>query len=119
MYQAHPTLSATTIKDTDVKNPDGENLGDIKDIMLNTKTGQIEYYVLSFVGFLGLGDKYFAVPSEAVSFDTEEECAVLNVAKEKLKNAPGFDKDNWPNMADGNFRRQIHEYYGYKYRQAA
>lgn len=119
MFHAHPTLSATSINGTDVKNSAGEDLGDIKDIMLNTQTGQIEYYVLSFGGFLGMGDKYFAVPCEAVSFDTDEECAVLDVTKERLKTAPGFDKDNWPNMADSSFRNQIHDFYGYRYRQAA
>ena len=113
------TLSASTLSGDEVKNAAGEDLGHIKDIVLDTTSGQIAYYVLSFGGFLGLGDKLFAVPPQSIQIDTEEECIVLNVTKEQLKDAPGFDKDNWPDFADQRFRDQIYSYYGYEYRKAA
>ena len=120
MRTSTPVLSATSLIGDDVKNTKGENLGDIKDIMIDLDSGRIEYAVLSFGGFLGMGDKLFAVPFEALRVDTADECMILNVDKEKLKSAPGFDKDEWPNFADSSFRDTIHSYYGTKsYRKAA
>jgi sporulation protein YlmC with PRC-barrel domain len=108
-------LSSSSITHDKVRNTQNENLGRIEDLMINTETGQIEYAVLSFGGFLGMGDKYFAIPFQAFTVDREEECLILNVDKERLKDAPGFDKDNWPNMADPQFRDQVHSHYGYEY----
>jgi sporulation protein YlmC with PRC-barrel domain len=109
-------LSASSLEGEDVKNAQGENLGNVKDMMINTESGQVQYYVLSFGGVLGMGNKLFAIPPQAVAVDTKEKCLVLNVDKEKLENAPGFDKDNWPNMADETFRNEIYVHYGYEYR---
>jgi hypothetical protein len=66
-----------------------------------------------FGGFLGMGDKLFAIPWEAFRVVQEEEVLLLDVVKEKLENAPGFDKDDWPDMADNTWGRGIHDYYGY------
>src|SRR5690606_5868605 len=89
---------ASTYKNTKVKNAAGEKVGKVEDIMLNTATGEISYVVLAVdTGFLNMDSKYFAVPWQALKFDTaQEDVFILNVEKEKLKNAPGFDKDNWP-----------------------
>ncbi len=112
-------LSSTSITGDKVTNLEGENLGDIKDLMIDLDTGQIAYAVLSFGGFLGLGDKYFAMPWQALRLDAENKCFKLNVDKEKLKDAPGFDKDDWPNWSDSAYHDTIHEYYGYTPRRAA
>jgi sporulation protein YlmC with PRC-barrel domain len=99
----------------DVENPQGEKLGDIRDIVLDPATGRIRYAVMGAGGFLGLGEKYFAIPWTALSSKAGEKGDfILNVEKEKLKNAPGFDKDNWPNMADRSWAEQVHAYYGVK-----
>ncbi len=68
--------------------------------MIDMQSGRISYAVLSFGGFLGMGDRLFAVPWQALKLDTENKRFTLNVSKEQLKNAPGFDKDHWPTMAD-------------------
>ncbi|MGE0754616.1 MAG: PRC-barrel domain-containing protein [Alphaproteobacteria bacterium] len=112
-------LSASSLCGDSVKNLQGDDLGEVKEIMLDTRSHQIAYYVLSFGGFLGLGDKYFAIPPEAMELDKEEKCFVLNASKERLKAAEGFDKDNWPNMADPAFRDRLYSHYGYTYRKAA
>ena len=109
-------LSASSLEGDKVKNAQGEDLGNVKDIMINTERGQVQYYVLSFGGILGMGDKLFAIPPQAIAVDTQEECLILNVDKDKLENAPGFDKDNWPNMADEAFRDEVYAHYGYEYR---
>lgn len=108
----YPVLSASSINGDAVKNLDGEDLGHIEDLMINTESGEIAYAVLSFGGFLGMGDKLFAIPWKALSLDTANERFVLNVDKERLENAPGFDKDHWPNMADPKWTSSVHDYYG-------
>lgn len=106
-------LSSSSIVGTNVQNSAREDLGEIKDLMIDLSGGRIAYAVLSFGGFLGMGDKLFAIPWEAFQVVQEEEVLILNVAKEKLEQAPGFDKDNWPDMADVTWGKSIHSYYGY------
>src|SRR5919109_872644 len=104
---------ASKIIGADVENTQGEKLGDIKDVVFDPETGRVRYAVLGFGGFLGLGEKYFAVPWEALTSKAGEKGDfILNVDKEKLKNAPGFDKNNWPNMADRSWAEQVYAYYG-------
>lgn len=105
-------MGANTLDGNDVFNEQGEDLGDIKEIMLDMRSGHIGYAVLSFGGFLGVGEKLFAVPWSALKLDTENKRFVLNVDKERLKSAPGFDKEKWPNMADPSWSNSIHAYYG-------
>jgi hypothetical protein len=81
--------------------------------MIDTESGNIIYAVLSFGGFLGIGDKLFAVPYSLLRLDTTNECYVLNIEKEKLEDAPGFDKDEWPEHADYDFVNEVYSYYGY------
>jgi sporulation protein YlmC with PRC-barrel domain len=107
-------LSASTLKGNDVVNRRGEDLGKIEDLMIDLETGRIAYAVLSFGGFLGMGDKLFAIPWEALTVDTAEKRFVLNVNKELLERAEGFDKSNWPDMTDPAWGVEVYDYYGYK-----
>jgi hypothetical protein len=108
-------VKASDIKDTEVKNRADEDLGKIDDFMVHLDSGKIAYAVLSFGGILGIGNKLFAVPWTALSLDSDRRKFILDVAKEKLENAPGFDKDNWPDMADTTWGENIHKFYGQKY----
>lgn len=101
-----------------VVNPRGENLGKIEDLVIDPKTSRIDYAVLSFGGFLGMGDKLFAVPLEAMKLSPEERRFILDVDKERLKNAPGFDKDHWPDTSDRAFGTKVYTYYGYEPRSS-
>lgn len=107
-------LSATTLIGDGVVNPQGEDLGKVEEIMLDIRSGRVAYVVLSFGGFLGLGDKLFAIPWDALSLDLNRHVFVLNVDKETLQKAPGFDKDNWPQTGDTGWLTSIYEYYGYE-----
>lgn len=110
-------LSASTIEGDKVVNEKGEDLGSIKDIMIDLDDGSVSYVVLSFGGFLGLGDKYFGVPWQAIHKDPGSHNFILNVDKERLENAPGFDKDRWPGTTDEAHREyvtSIYDYYGYE-----
>ena len=104
-------LSASTLKNEKVVNAAGENLGEIEEYMIDLNNGRIAYCVLSFGGFLGMGDKLFAIPWGALTLDTENKRFILNVDKQRLKNAPGFDKDNWPDMTSADFGTRIYSYY--------
>jgi PRC-barrel domain len=96
-----------------VINRQGENLGKIEEVMLDAVPGRVAYAVLSFGGFLGVGDKLFAVPWNGLQYDPTSEQFVLNADKKKLlENSPGFNKDNWPDMADATFRSDVYRYYG-------
>lgn len=105
-------LSATSIIGNEVVGMGREVLGEVEDLMIDVSNSRVEYAVVSFGGFLGLGEKLFAVPLAAMTLDTNEKCFVLPVAEEKLKNAPGFEKSNWPDTASQEWRNQIHAYYG-------
>lgn len=105
-------MGANTLIGNDVYNHKDEDLGDIKEIMLHVRSGKVIYAVLSFGGILGLGEKLFAVPWAALTLDTKNKRFILKVEKDTLKDAPGFDKDNWPNMADTSWTKKIHSYYG-------
>ncbi len=105
-------MGADTLIGNNVYNGKSENLGDIKEIMLDMRTGRVSYAVLEFGGFLGMGSKLFAVPWSVLKLDTVEKRFIFDVSKESLENAPGFEKDDWPNMADPAWEKGIHDYYG-------
>lgn len=105
-------MAADTLEGDRVRNAAGEDLGTIEHIMLDVPAGRIAYAVVSYGGFLGMGDKLFAVPWRALTLNTADKCFQLNVSKERLKQAPGFDKDHWPSMADESWARDVHSYYG-------
>lgn len=105
-------LSASTISGDKVVNRDGEDLGDIKDLMIDVESGQVAYAVLEFGGVLGLGSKLFAVPLAAMEIDTANHRFIFDQSEEKLKSAPGFDKDDWPDFADRSWGSTVHAHYG-------
>ncbi len=97
-----------------VINNDREDLGRIEDVLLDTRNNRASYAILSFGGLLGLGDKHFAIPWEALTFDLTQKVAVINVDKERLANAPGFEKNAWPDVADAAWGERVYTYFGYR-----
>lgn len=104
-------LSASSIMSDDVVNAQGEDLGKVKDLMIDLNTGKVNYAVLEFGTFLGMGGKLFAVPLTAMTVDQENKNFVFNHSKDSLENAPGFDESNWPNFADQTWSDSINDYY--------
>jgi sporulation protein YlmC with PRC-barrel domain len=105
-------LAASTLAGDRVRNSEGEDLGKISDIMIDIERGRVAYAVLSFGGVMGIGDKLFAVPWAALALDEDEKCFLLEIEKGSLEAAPGFDKDNWPDMADIVWGSKIYRFYG-------
>lgn len=111
-------MSASTMIGDRVTNAEGDDLGEVKEIMIDRDTGRIAYAVLSFGGVLGMGDKLFAVPWQALELSTEDKAFHLDIDREKLESAPGFDKDNWPGT-DGTsttagWLLTVYEHYGHQ-----
>lgn len=107
-------LSASTITGQNVYNLQDENIGDIKDLMIDLNNSEIAYAVISFGGFMGIGNKLFAMPLKAFQFSDHDKTIRLDISKEKLENAPSFDKDNWPKTDDNEFVDSVYSHYGYE-----
>lgn len=107
-------MRASELIGKNVTNPKGEGLGEIKDLVVDTTSGKVQYAVISFGGFLGLGDKLFAYPLEKFERTTERGKLVLNVDKESMKSAPGFEDKSWPNFTTGTYRGDVDKFYGTK-----
>jgi sporulation protein YlmC with PRC-barrel domain len=104
-------VKASSIIGTDVVNSKGDDLGDIKEVVIDPRTGRVAYAVVAFGGFLSMGEKLFAIPVSAFAYNIERNEYVLNVTKERLEKAPGFDADNWPSMSDEKWNREVYKYY--------
>lgn len=89
-------LTASSIIGDKVHNEKGEKLGHIKDIMLDVRSGKVEYYIIEFGGFLGIEEKFFAIPADKLEIDPEERIFRIHESRETLEKAPGFDKHHWP-----------------------
>jgi sporulation protein YlmC with PRC-barrel domain len=105
-------MGASSLEGETVLDVHGETLGEIEDIMLDVPAGRIAYAVIAVGGFLGIGEKYFAVPWRALIRDADRKCFVLDLDKDRLAEAPGFDEDHWPSMADEQWAREIQRFYG-------
>ena len=105
-------MAAGTLKDDRVLTMDGDDIGKVTHIMLDVRSGRIAYAVVSSGGFLGIGDKLLAVPWNVLALDVERRCFVLPVPTGRVREAPGFDQDRWPAMADPAWAEALHAYYG-------
>ena len=105
-------MTAHTLTGDKVVNRAGDTLGSIDDIMLDVSLGRIAYAVMAAGGFMGLGEKLFAVPWSALTLDAERKCFLLDASKDTFRNAPGFDKDHWPDEADATWHQAVHQHYG-------
>ena len=104
-------LKASNVIGMKVESTEGKSLGKIKDLVLDPEEGDVQYAVLDFGGFLGIKDKYFVVPWEVIHFTPNGKKILLDVSKRDLKNAPGFDKNHWPDFSDEQQQVTIYEFY--------
>lgn len=109
--QSGRDVRASKVIGTNIENAQGENLGEIKDLIVDLGDQRVHYAVLAFGGALGLGEKLFAYPVSAFKPQADSDKLVLNVDKDRLKNAPGFDKDKWPDWNDARYRGEVDRYF--------
>lgn len=105
-------LQARKIIGYELKNPQGEDLGKIDNLMINLEKGEVEYVVVEFGTFLGLGGKLFAIPFNELKLDRDNKFFILDRDKEHLKKSPGFDKDHWPETNDHSYFNNVKMFYG-------
>lgn len=116
----HRTVRASELIGKNIQNGAEESVGEIADIVLNQQTGKVEYVAVTYGGFLGMGDKMFAVPHKAFKVqpdpdapnDPSASVLVLDVTQQQLEGAEGFDQDNWPDSSDRNWKRDLNQRYG-------
>ncbi|WP_111671043.1 PRC-barrel domain-containing protein [Algoriphagus litoralis] len=106
-------ISCSTVFSSTVRTSRDESVGKIKEFMINTQTGQIDYVVLKVdEGFLNLGSKLLALPFESFEFSTaENDLVIVKETKETLENAPGFDSENWPTGPQPEFLPRMRSYF--------
>ncbi len=104
-------VKSSEVTGVNVKNLTGESLGEIIEVVIDKAHGKVTYLVLDFGGFLGFGNKFFAIPWKMFTYNEEEDCFNLDLDKERLKDAPGFDKDSWPNFTSPNIATSIDQFY--------
>jgi hypothetical protein len=109
----HSQISCSTAASCTVKTPSDESVGSIKELMINTSSGSVDYVVLKVdEGFLNLGSKLLALPFESFEFNTaQDDVVIVKESKETLENAPGFDEDNWPSGPQCEFLHSMRTYY--------
>lgn len=96
----------------DIVNPNGEDLGQVQDFMLDMAQGRIAFMVVSFGGLLGLTDKWFAIPWEILEWSPEKKKFILNIPREILEKAPGLDKRKWPQEVDLSWLSACYAHFG-------
>jgi sporulation protein YlmC with PRC-barrel domain len=108
---ANSPVKASSIIGTSVVDLKNESLGDIKEVVIDPGSGRVAYAVVAFGGFLGMGEKLFAIPFSSFKYQHDGNKYALDVPKDRLKKAPGFDNNHWPSMTDEKWNREIHAYY--------
>lgn len=107
-------IRVSEILDKEVKNKQGEKLGEIDELVMDT-SGNARYAILSHGGILNIGDKLIAIPWSALQNSPEGDYLILNISKDRLAQAPTFSKNQWPSIADTKWNQSVHSYYGSPY----
>jgi sporulation protein YlmC with PRC-barrel domain len=107
-----PLYKTSTIIGRAVESQQGNELGQISDVIMEATTGNVAYAVLASDGVVGLGRKLFAIPWRALQQPTATKAFRLDITEEQLKKVPGFDKDSWPDLEDRHWGDIVHAYYG-------
>lgn len=104
-------IAASKVNGTSVYNRSGENLGSVYDVMINKVSGQVAYAVMSFGGFLGIGERYHPLPWKSLTYDTRQGGYVVDVNRDQLEKAPSYGRDETP-WSDPTYGRRVTDYYG-------
>lgn len=106
-----PVISADRVEGTKVYNEAGDKLGSIDDLMIDKRSGHVQYAVLEFGGFLGMGTERYPLPWDMLKYDTSRDGYVVPLDKAKLESAPRYPGETPPDY-DDDFRRRVQDFYG-------
>jgi sporulation protein YlmC with PRC-barrel domain len=105
-------ISADKVEGTNVYNVRGDKLGSIENVMIDKMSGKVAYAVMSFGGFLGMGDKHHPLPWQVLKYDTDQGGYIVDLDKDMLEGAPAYGDDDRVNWADETWGKKVHDYYG-------
>jgi sporulation protein YlmC with PRC-barrel domain len=105
-------ISADKVEGTAVYNPAGEKIGKVENIMIDKQSGKVAYAVMSFGGFLGIGDQHYPLPWSMLKYDTRLGGYVVNLDKKVLEGAPSYESRDRIDWDDEKWGRRVHDYYG-------
>jgi hypothetical protein len=105
-------IASNKVEGTAVYNRQGERLGSVYNFMVDKRSGQVEYAVMSFGGFLGIGDSYHPLPWKSLTYDTSQGGYVVDLDKNRLQGAPSYSSSEAPDWSDPSYGRRIDDYYG-------
>jgi sporulation protein YlmC with PRC-barrel domain len=104
-------IASDKVEDTPVYNPKGERLGKVHHLMIDKYTGQVAYAVMSFGGFLGIGEKYHPLPWKMLTYDTRFDGYVVDLDRDRLEKAPSYTPSHIPNWSDRSYTARLDEYW--------
>lgn len=110
--ETNTLIGADKVEGTKVYNRAGDHLGEIHEVMIDKLSGNVAYAVMSFGGFLGMGEKYHPLPWSALDYDTSVGGYVVDLSKEQLEGAPTYGVDEDPHWGDRAYEKRVHDYYG-------
>ncbi|MEQ8345438.1 MAG: PRC-barrel domain-containing protein [Sneathiellaceae bacterium] len=105
-------ISTHKVEGTSVYNGEGDQLGSVDSLMVNKQTGKVAYAVMSFGGFLGIGEGHHPLPWEVLHYDTRKDGYVVNLSKDQLRDAPTLGRDEEYRLMDRDYETSIHKHYG-------
>ena len=108
-------IASDKVEGTAVYNTAGDRLGTVHNFMVGKRSGKVAYAVMSFGGFLGIGESYHPLPWEVLTYDTQKGGYVVNLSREQLEGAPRYTASEAPDWTDVAYGRRINEYYGVPY----
>jgi sporulation protein YlmC with PRC-barrel domain len=109
------SIRASRVQGTKVYNAAGEHLGHIDDLVINKRSGKTEVALMSFGGFLGIGERYHPLPWNSLTYEPSQGGYVVNLSREQLENAPSYGTSDEPDWNDRAYNERIYTYYGYPY----
>lgn len=105
-------IGSDKVSGTEVYNGSGDHLGEISSVMIDKVSGKVAYAVMSFGGFLGIGEQYHPLPWSTLTYDTDKGGYVVNLSREQLEGAPHYESRETPDWGDRAYERRLHDYYG-------
>ena len=104
-------IAADKVEGTTVYNANGDKLGSIENVMIDKTSGKVAYAVMSFGGFLGMGDSHHPLPWQVLHYDPDQEGYVVNLDKKALESAPSYRSEEDVNWEDEAWGKRVHDYY--------
>ena len=105
-------ISSDKAVGTAVYNRQGEHLGSVDNLMIDKFSGQVAYAVMSFGGFLGMGESYHPLPWRTLTYDTRKGGYVVDVDRTRLEKAPSYTSSTTPNWSDRTYGHRVDDFYG-------